>query len=95
MSIVLPFKLYSKAYLLFFQFHIKTLKQCTYQFKIKYKHQSIIVYQPCWLSKVLYRLIPNFERKNIFEHTDGIWAIISLKNIPLECSDSVKRMHLN
>jgi hypothetical protein len=48
MSFVLPFKLYSKAYLLFFQFHAqsytKTLKQCTYQFKIKYKHQSIFVY---------------------------------------------------
>jgi hypothetical protein len=46
MSIVLPFKLYSKAHLLFFQLHAlsltKTLKQCTYQLKIKYKYQSIL-----------------------------------------------------
>jgi hypothetical protein len=64
MSIVLPFKLYSKAYLFFFQFHAqsltKTLKQCTYQLEIKYKYQSSFAYQPYWLSKALYRLIPNF-----------------------------------
>jgi hypothetical protein len=45
MSVDLPFKFYSEAYLLFFQLHglslTKTFKQCTYQLKIKYKYQAI------------------------------------------------------
>jgi hypothetical protein len=65
------------------------------QFKIKYKHQSIFVYQPYWLSNVLYRLIPNcLTEKNIRTH----WRYMDsyfVKNILIDCSDSLKHLHLN
>jgi hypothetical protein len=71
-----------KAYLFFFQFHAqsltKTLKQCTYQLKMKYKYQSILPFGHTGEVKCFTDWFQIFERKNIFEHTDGAWAIISL-----------------
>jgi hypothetical protein len=74
MSIVLPFKLYSKVYYIFFQFHAQSLTKTHKQYSYKVKNKIQILFY--FLRKVLYRLM-----KNIFVNADGAWAKTSFKNV--------------